>query len=188
MDVMARIVSHPITAEQLLGIRDDRSHRFELVDGRLVVMEPSGFAQAIATSAVTRVIGGWIADRRLGVSLTSEPGFILRRGPDTVRAPDFAFIRAARVPSPPPDGYPQMTPDFAVEVVGKDDRAADVDGKARMWLAAGVGELWVVDPRERTATVHLPDRDAVTFADDEEIAASGPLSGFACRVADLLGS
>ena len=183
---MAATVSHPITAEQLECIHDDWGRKFELLEGRLVVMEPTGGAQGVAVSAVNCLLGSWIRERRLGISLTNEPGFILDRGPDTVRSPDFAFIRAERVPDPVPDGYLRMAPDFAVEVVGKDEKVASVHDKARMWLRAGVGELWVVDPRDRTATVHLRDREPQTFSEDEEIAASGPLAGFSCRVSELL--
>jgi Uma2 family endonuclease len=103
-----------------------------------------------------------------------------------VRAPDFAFIRAERVPSPLPEDFPEMAPDFVVEVVGHDERTVDVHDKARMWLREGVGEVWVVDPRDRTATVHLPDAEPRTFGEDDEIAASGPLAGFSCGVAELL--
>lgn len=180
-------VAHPITAEQLECIHDDWGRKYELVEGRLVVMEPTGGAQGATTAAITCTFTRWIRKRRLGLSLTNEPGFILGRDPDTVRSPDFAFIRAERVPDPVPDGYFRgMAPDFAVEVVGKDEKVATVHDKARMWLRAGVGEVWVVDPRERTATVHLPDTEPKTYAEDEEIAASGPLAGFSCRVAALL--
>jgi Uma2 family endonuclease len=186
MHAMVTTVPHPITAEQLECIHDDAGHRFELVEGRLVVMEPAGYAHGAATMAVALVLGSWIRDHGVGVSLAGEPGFILGRGPDSVRAPDFAFIRMDRVPSPPPDGFVEMTPDFAVEIVGKDAEAADVHDKARMWLGQGVEEVWVVDPRARTAAIHLPGREPETFTDDEEIYASGSLVGFSCRVGDLL--
>lgn len=179
-------VSDPITAEQLL-VNPDWRRGVELVEGRLIVMEPGGYAHSAAAIAVAVVFGNWIRQRRLGAGLSGEPGFILGRGPDTVRAPDFAFIRSERVPDPPPDGYPQMAPDFAVEIVGKDDRVAKVHDKARMWLGKGVGEVWVVDPRERTATIHLPGLEPEIFGEDEQIEAAGPLTGFACRVADLFG-
>lgn len=179
-------VAHPITAEQLECIHDDSGRRLELVEGRLVVMEPAGFAHGVATVAVTNAIGPWVSERNLGVCLSGEPGFILGRRPDSVRAPDFAFIRADRVPSPPPDGFPEMTPNFAVEIVGKDAKAADVHDKARMWFSKGAGEVWVVDPRERSATTHLQGREPETLGEADEIAASGPLAGFTCRVTDLL--
>lgn len=178
-------LSDPITAEQLLANPDWR-YGVELVDGQLVVMEPGGTPHSVATVAATLVLGSWVREKQLGLCLSNEPGFILGRNPDTVRAPDFAFIRAERVPDPRPDGYPEMAPDFAVEIVGKDDKVAAVHGKARVWLREGTGEVWVIDPRGRTATVHLPDQEPQTFAEDERIAASGPLAGFSCRVSELI--
>jgi Uma2 family endonuclease len=178
-------VSDRITAEQLIA-NPDWKWGVELVEGQLVVMQAGGTPHSAASVAAAVTIGSWVRERGLGLCLTNEPGFILARDPDTVRAPDFAFIRANRVPDPPPDGYPELAPDFAIEVVGKDDKVQTVHDKARMWLREGVGELWVIDPRDRTATVHRPDEEPRTLAEDEEIAACGPLAGFSCRVSELI--
>jgi Uma2 family endonuclease len=179
-------MSPPITAEQLSSIDDDR-HRFELVGGRLRVMEPGGTPHSVSTIEAGRLLANWIRDRRLGMSLAGGPAFITQSDPDTVRAPDFAFIRAERIPDPIPEGYPEMAPDFAVEIAGRDDRPEAVHEKAEWWLASGVGEVWVLEPRSRTATIHLPGREPRTLGASEAIEASGPLAGFACRVAELFG-
>jgi Uma2 family endonuclease len=136
----------PITAEQLSSIDDDW-HRFELVEGRLRVMEPGGSPHSVSTGAVTRLLGNFVHERKLGMALGGKPGFITQRDPDTVRAPDFAFVAEARIPDPIPEWFPELVPDFAVEVVGKDDYLETVQNKAGWWLQQGVGEVWVVDPR-----------------------------------------
>jgi Uma2 family endonuclease len=60
----------------------------------------------------------------------AEVGFVLRRQPDTARAPDVAFLRADRVPRA--DGatrFAEGAPDLAVEVLSPDDRASEVAEK-----------------------------------------------------------
>jgi Uma2 family endonuclease len=181
---MEASMSPPITAEQLFSI-DDELHPIELIDGRVRIMEPGGTPHSISTTAVALTLAPWIRERKLGYCLSGEPGFITGRNPDTVRAPDFAFIAAGRLPDPPPDGYPELVPDFLVEIVGKADPAERVHRKARWWLDQGAGEAWVVDPRSRTATVHLPGGVPRELGPEDSIEASGPLAGLSCRVADL---
>lgn len=86
--------------------------------------------------------------RPLGLGrVLTEAGFILRRNPDAVRAPDVAFIRTDRIP---PEGLPrrywELAPDLIVEVVSPSDTPAEVLGKVREWIEAGVRRVWVVYP------------------------------------------
>ena len=72
-----------------------------------------GFIQRHAANVIG-VLSSHVQAKRLGKVLTRS-GFILRRDPDTVRAADIAFIRAARIP---PEGLPTEywvgAPDLAV--------------------------------------------------------------------------
>lgn len=174
----------PITAEQLLGI-DDGRHLFELIEGRLFVMDPGGGQHGATAMRSGILLGSWIEERALGVTFAAETGFIIKRNPDTVRAPDFAFISAERAPEEVPRMFPGMVPDFLVEVISQNDTPRKVHEKARMWIEAGVGEAWVLDPKHRTATVHLPDREPVTLDAEDEIAPGGVLEGFSCGVRRL---
>src|SRR5690349_5100851 len=61
----------------------------------------------------------------LGV-VGSEVGFVLSTGPDTVRAPDVAFVAAARAASAEARGFFAGPPDLAVEVLSPEDRATDI--------------------------------------------------------------
>lgn len=176
----------PITAEQLPSIDDDL-HRVELLEGRLRIMEPGGTPHSVSTLAVARLLGSWIHGKGIGIALSGAPGFIVHRDPDTVRAPDFAFIRRERVPDPLPEGYPEMVPDFGIEIVGRRDHVDGVNEKAQWWLGEGVAEVWVLDPRSEAATVHRAGTKTRDLGPDQTIEASGPLAGFSCRVAELFG-
>jgi Uma2 family endonuclease len=172
----------PITAEQLAGINDGR-HRFELIEGRLVVMEPGGWAHGMVSMSATLPVANWIAEQGLGRSFVAETGFIIKRNPDTVRAPDFAFVREERIPGKLSKGFFEIAPDFAIEVISFDDTPREVHDKARQWIEAGVGEVWVVDPKKQTLTVYLPGQDSHELTPGDRVKASGLLTGFTYPVA-----
>ena len=71
--------------------------------------------------------------------LPPKQGFVLGRGPDTVRAPDVAFISSDRLQSEEiPDSFIEMAPDLVVEVVSPGDSRREVEEKVEDWLQAGV--------------------------------------------------
>ena len=77
----------------------------------------------------------------------AETGFTVERNPDTVLAPDIAFVRRSRI-AKLGEGYWEGAPDLAVEVVSgsKADRRRDWFTKRKEYAASGVAEYWIVDP------------------------------------------
>jgi Uma2 family endonuclease len=173
----------PMTAEQLAELPDD-GMRHELVEGVLSTMAPAGWRHGrIAARLLTRV-DGFVEGNRLGEVATAETGFLLRRDPDTVRAPDVAFVRADRAPEAETPGFVALAPDMVAEVVSPSDRVAEVTGKALAWLDAGVRLVWVVDPETRTVTVYRRDGVSVLRAEDV-LEGEDVLPGFALPLEEL---
>src|SRR5262245_21265833 len=86
-----------ITAEDLLNLPDDgRQH--ELVRGKLVTMSATSSRPAIVATRIGLEIGLFVRQNRLGEVAGADWSFLLQRDPDTVRAPDFAYVRAERIP------------------------------------------------------------------------------------------
>ena len=169
------ISTRPVTAEELLDMPDD-GMRHELIAGELRTMTPTGAEHGGIVAALTEMLGGYVRSRRLGRVLTGESGFLLGRDPDTVRAPDLAFISRERAAAAGRvrDYWPGA-PDLAIEVVSPNDRYTDVDAKVAMWLAHGASLVLVVNPRRQVVSVHRsPDQSRIltttdTFADDEVV-------------------
>jgi Uma2 family endonuclease len=128
---------------------------WELVDGQVVLMSPAGARHGRVVARVTRALGDFVDARRLGVVLAGDVGFVLRRDPDTVRAPDVAFLAAARLTGPLPAEFVTGAPDLAIEVVSPGDRWSEVDKKAAEFLAAGATAVWAIDPGAETAKIYL---------------------------------
>ncbi len=143
-----------MTAEELLRLPDD-GQRHELIAGELRTMAPGGaeHGELAAESAIT--LGQYIRTHKLGRVFGAETGFLLATDPDTVRAPDFAFVsreRAAAVGRVA--GYWPGAPDLAIEVVSPNDLYTEVAEKVATWLAHGTRMVIVLDPRRRAVAVH----------------------------------
>ncbi len=160
--------------------------RAELVRGDLIVMTPAGGRHGQVAHRVGLVVGNHVLDRNLGRVFAAETGFLLQRGPDTVRAPDVAFVAADRLAAAEiPAGFLEMAPDLAVEVVSPNDSATAVQAKVDDWLRAGTRLVWVVDPETRSVTVHRPAHAAAVFPESNTLDGAPVFSDFNVPVRDL---
>lgn len=174
-----------ITAEELLHLNLPNK-RTELVKGVLIVREPAGYQHGEVAMNIAASLHAFVTPRGLGRVVAAETGFKLASNPDTVRAPDAAFISSVRVPSPRPLGYPMLTPDLVVEVLSPDDQAAEVLAKVGDWLQAGALLVWVVDPVRRFARVYRADGTQSQLAESDALDGEDVLPGFSCRLVDVL--
>ena len=140
------------SAEDLLHLPTN-GRRLELVKGKIYEMAPAGGRHGGVANTIGTLLGTHVRNHKLGVVFAAETGFILSRAPDTVRAPDAAFVSADRLPSDGlPDGFLELAPDLVVEVVSPNDRPSEVREKVAEWLEAGTRMVIVLYPSTQTAT------------------------------------
>lgn len=175
-----------MTADEFLMMPDD-GRRYELVRGELVELgPPPGFLHGDVAGNAFAILWNYVRPRGLGRVSAAETGFRISTDPDTVRAPDAAFVAAERLPDGElPSGYLPFAPDIVVEVVSPSDRQSDVEAKAQIWLDAGARLVWVVYPLSRTVRVHRPDTETVALRDDQALDGATALPGFSVRVSAL---
>ena len=131
------------TAEALLHLRPP-DHDFELVGGRLVELPFSGGWHGVVAGKLIYRVGDVVERQQLGI-VTAKAGFWIRSDPDTVRAPDLAFVDRSRASLIPRVGYARLTPDLVAEIAEHDDRPADVLRRIGDWLDTGARIVWVID-------------------------------------------
>jgi len=172
-----------VTAEELLVLAS--RGRYELINGVLIEMAPPGFEHGLLGFRLAYRIASFAQARGLGAVLASETGFRLSRNPDTVRAPDVAFIAADRMPAQLPKGYLDLAPDLIAEVVSPSDDPDEVQSKITAWLMAGVRTALVVYPGSKQIAVYhsLRQVEVLTLGDTLELPDVFP--GFACPVAEI---
>ncbi|MHC4940193.1 MAG: Uma2 family endonuclease [Planctomycetota bacterium] len=172
--------SHIQTAEQLLDAGD--IGRCELIRGELAMMQASGGLHGRITMRIGRALDEFISRHDLGTVLAAETGFVLARDPDTVRAPDAAFVRSGRTID---DRFIEGAPELAVEVLSPSDRPGYVSDKVAEWLESGAEAVWVVDPREQTVDVHVAAREPKTLSVPDTLRGGEVLPGFELELTTL---
>ena len=176
-----------MTAEELLRLPSD-GRRYELVRGELRTLPPTGFEHGGATSRFDRSLGHYVQAHQLGEVVTGEPGFLLATNPDTLRAPDVAFVRRERlVEVGPVRGYWPGAPDLVVEVISPNDLYTEVDEKVAEWLEHGTRLVFVVNPRRRSVAAHRPGQPVRVFGPDDVLDGEDVVPGWTLSVRDLFG-
>lgn len=181
---MSLVSQQLMTAEDLWQLSDN-GMRHELIDGELLeTMPPGGIHGAIAVILAT-LLRIWLKQQGRGY-VGVEAGYILKRNPDKVRGPDVSYVQAERIPpSGVPEGFWEIAPDLAVEVVSPTETAQEIREKVRDFLAAGTPVVWVIYPRSREVVAHLPDGTAHTYDEHSVLSSPGILPNFSCLVAEL---
>ena len=158
----------------------------DLIDGEVrTVSRPGGLHGEVAGETFL-LLAIHVKTHGLGRIYAAETGFLIKRGPDTVRGADVAFVRRERfeeiVDRPK---YVPFGPDLAAEVKSPNDRRGEIAKKTRDWLDTGTRLVWNIDPEARTATVHRPGAQPIALAEDDFLDGEDVVPGFRCRVADL---
>ena len=174
-----------LTADDLWQLPDD-GQRHELVRGELRTMPPTGLGHADHASEFDTSLRSYIKLHKLGRVFAGEPGFIISTDPDTVRAPDVAFMtHESLAATGVPTGYFRGVPDLAVEVISPNDRYTEVAEKIAEWLAHGVQLLFVVDPRRKTVDVHRPGQPPRILGVDDTLDGEDVVPGWTLAIRDL---
>jgi Uma2 family endonuclease len=174
-----------MTADELFAMPHE-GFRYELVRGELRKMSPAGGEHGAIIVNITLFLAQHVKANDLGVCFGAETGFRLASDPDTVRAPDVAFVRRERIPE---SGIPKKfwpgAPDLAVEVLSPDDTPKGAEEKAGQWLASGAGAVWVVNPKRRDVSVYRPASEVLRLSEAEELEGQDVVPGFRCKVAEI---
>ncbi|HUL02542.1 MAG TPA: Uma2 family endonuclease [Gemmatimonadales bacterium] len=173
-----------MTADELLHA-PVANKRTELVQGVLVVREPPGGRHGFVAMNLGVELSTYVRRTGAGAVFAAETGFKLATDPDTVRAPDVAFVARERVPAALTRGYPALAPDLAAEVLSPDDRPGEVLAKIADWLSAGTKLVWVVDPERRLARVYRADGSERLVPAGEMLDGEEVVPGFSCPLATL---
>ena len=176
-----------LTANDLLKKPRD-GYRYELSKGELIKEPPAGNIHGNRTMRLGWRLAQYVEASDLGVVFAAETGFKLATDPDTVRAPDIAFVSKTRIEQLGEfEGFWPGPPDLAVEVISPGDSHATVENKVEEYLSAGTRAVWLVDPRRRTVTVYRSSSDSTILTEVDTLEGGDILPGFSCHVAEIFG-
>jgi Uma2 family endonuclease len=173
------------TAEDLLKLSEaDDSKRYELVEGKLIEMSPTGATHGILANEVAFIITAFVRSANLGYVFSAETGFRLSINPDTVRAPDVAFVAKERMTAKT-DGYLDLAPDLAVEVVSPGNTLAEIHEKVIEYFRAGTRLVWALFPKSRAIYVYRAANQITVLGIDDVLEGDDVLPGFKVSVRDI---
>ena len=158
----------------------------ELIRGEVVEMPRPGVRHGVICSNVQDPIKAWARAGGRGLVATNDTGVLTERDPDSVRGPDVLFVGRQRWPHErAPDGFLEVAPDLAVEVLSPYDVWKNLLVKVSEYFDAGVREIWVVDPELKTVQVFRPDAPPRTLRTSDVLESKDVLPGFSCSVAEV---
>jgi Uma2 family endonuclease len=171
-----------LTAEEFAR-RPDPGYPEELVKGRIVPLPIPGLRHGAVCTSVIYLLGDVDERQDLGYVISNNSGVITERGPDSVRGPDISFYRYETIPRGSlPVGYPDVPPDFVVEVLSPDDRWPSVLAKVAEYLNAGVAAVAVLDPERRNLHLYEGDQPVRIPGESDDLALPALLGDFRVAV------
>lgn len=178
------VTTRKLTIEEFEQLPDD-GYRYELVDGELEQMPPTGEVHGDVDRQFIWLLESFVRPRGIE-KLFVETSFVLSPDRQTVRQPDIAFVHAERLP---PDRDRErsvrLAPDLVIEIVSPSDRRSAVVAKAHEYLGVGVRLVWIVDPPSRTITVFRLDGTSDVLGRDDTIDGEDVLPGFRAALRDI---
>lgn len=182
---MSSTTTRLVTADELLLMPKDGFH-YELVRGELKRMFPTGKEHGSITMELAAPLHAYVKLNHLGQVYAAETGFKLESNPDTVRAPDIAFVRAERIQATGRvEGYGEGAPDLAVEVLSPGNTKREMAEKVEEYFAAGARLVWIVNPKSKTITVYRSLTDIITLTEKDTLDGGEVVPGFQIPIAEI---
>lgn len=186
---MSAVLERPkVTPAELLA-RPDRD-QFELVNGELVE-RIIGWQSSRIGSKLLAFLESYVTEHNLGWVNGADAAYqcyedAFPEDPDRIRKPDVSFISLDRLPpEEEPEGYCEIVPDLAAEIVSPHDTIYELSIKIDEYRKAGVKLIWVVVPNTKTVTVHRLDGSTQELRESDELSGEEVIPGFRCSVAEI---
>ena len=170
------------------GLRCERT-----AQGEIVIVPPAGYESDYRNATIVEQLGQWA--RRDGRGRVSGPTaeFILPTG--AALSPDAAWVSNGRIASltkAQRRKFPQVCPEFVIEVMSPSDRLKSAKEKMAEWMRGGVDLGWLIDGDERTVYVYRGVQVGQSASAEPEvltglprIAGEGPVAGFELDLTDI---
>jgi Uma2 family endonuclease len=140
--------------EEYLAFDDGTDNRYELVDGRLELMNPPTFRHLLIAKFIEQIFDAEIKRLSLPWLCFKEAG--IRTGWRKSRLSDLYIVPVEQVRDfLDRSAVAEIPPLLAVEVVSPESVSRDYRYKRSEYAALEIPEYWIVDPMESKVTVLL---------------------------------
>lgn len=157
-------------------------YQMELVNGKIIVMSPSGYESDEVATEMSRVLSNWVRPRKLGRVTGAGAGFELPNS--DVRAPDVSFVLRERLQISP-RSYAELAPDLMVEVKSPSDSLKSLRNKIQNFLSLGTKVGILVNPEKHIVEVYRSGEEAIVLGDGDVLTIPDLLPGWEVAISDL---
>jgi Uma2 family endonuclease len=174
----------PVTIDEFEALGEGAP--YELIRGELYEVAPTKFVHMLVSGRFAKHLTRYSDATMPGEVLVGEGGFVLEIDPDTVIAPDVAFIRFERLPPKSTrHDWIRIPPDVAIEVTSPSNARRDIERKVEISLGAGVPLVLVADTDKETISASTPDGTVRIYRVGDVLDGGDVLPGFRVPVAVL---
>ena len=164
--------------EELCGLNPDI--RLEInAEGELELMPPTFGFTGNREAGIIADLMLWSRIDGRGVAFSSSAGFILPNR--ALRSPDASWVLKSRLAELTDDqkrGFPQICPDFVIELRSESDRLVTLQRKMEEYIANGAQLGWLIDPRQRRVYVYRSQTPVETLDHPQSLSGEPELPGF----------
>jgi Uma2 family endonuclease len=157
---------------------DNPDLRLELMaNGELIVMAPAGWESSEKNGDLFGEVWAWNRQTKLGRTFDSSGGFTLPNG--AVRSPDVTWIEKSKLVNIPTGvKFPEVVPDFIIELRSDTDRMPKLREKMEEYRANGVRLGWLIDPQKQQVEIYRLGRDVEVLEAPTVLSGEDVLPGF----------
>jgi Uma2 family endonuclease len=156
------------------NLRIERNNKLEII-----IMSPVSSLSSLHSSEIFIQLANWSRMDRKGLVFDSSTGFTL---PDrSVLSPDASWMSLEKMNGltrEDQDKFAPVCPDFIIEVRSKSDDLEYLKAKMFVWVKNGAQLAWLIDPRDKTAFIFRPGKQAEELGHFTSMKGEGPVKGF----------
>ena len=165
--------------------QDNPEQSFELTaSGELVVMAPAGYESSEKNGDLFGELWIWNRQTKIGRAFDSSGGFTLPNG--AVRSPDVTWIEKSKLLDVPAGvKFPQVIPDFVVELRSDTDRMPKLREKMEEYRSNGVRLGLLINPKNQQVEIYRPGQEPEIRVSPTEIDCSEVMPGFILSMGEI---
>jgi len=158
-----------VSLEEFRRMAAETDDRLELVGGEVLRMSPPGSRHGRTAIRVSMVLAQLVP--KDFAEVWGDIGLLFPNG--DVRAPDACVVSTEHIRSMGgvPEGWWTGPLLLAVEVIGTEERASQLQRKTEQYFANDVRQVWWVNPDTRKVTVYRGPKQVEIFGDEDELTA-----------------
>jgi len=175
-----------LTVDEYLDLPVEEGPRYELDEGRLVEMASPTIEHGACQARLAHLLIVYKTQSKLSILVSIHAEFVLSDDPPVARQPDVCVIlpeTASRLEYV--RGAYRGRPELAIEVVSKNDVAAELNRKVNQYLLAGVQAVWIFYPDTRHVMIYRANGEIKLLRSGDDIEEPHLFPGLRIPVAEV---